>query len=111
MRFSFSILFFFTAPASSPLYTLSLHDALPISHVPPAVLYYRSVLMPRPAILVHSARSDPSHSLPVLEAGGTWDCWFGPKNAFPVDGSSSPPTLIRVFRATISPLASTMTSR
>src|SRR5207244_10062919 len=31
----FAPLFFFTAPASTEIYTLSLHDALPISHLLP----------------------------------------------------------------------------
>src|SRR2546430_9635260 len=35
MSSSFSSLFFFNDPATTEIYTLSLHDALPISRLPP----------------------------------------------------------------------------
>src|SRR5438552_12608043 len=49
----FSCFFFFTAPAPTDFYTLSLHDALPIwrHHWRPRDLFERPAVMGRPASL------------------------------------------------------------
>src|SRR5687768_17874316 len=48
IHFSVSIFFFFNATATTEIYTLSLHDALPISQPLPGKGWTRTRAMPRP---------------------------------------------------------------
>src|SRR5699024_12400500 len=48
--FFFLLLFFFTAPAPTDIYTLSLHDALPILMLAPPVVSQQTQLTSRPKL-------------------------------------------------------------
>src|SRR3712207_8717246 len=68
--FSFFLFFFFNDTATTEIYTLSLHDALPIFHSPPSrwktPLQRGDTIVPSSSVI--SGRATPQPTLPSLKA-------------------------------------------
>src|SRR5207253_9096268 len=56
--------FFFTAPATTEIYTLSLHDALPISHRTARGRVRRGSRISSPMTEANSSPTSPKHTTP-----------------------------------------------